>query len=266
MREDAPGLPRAIGLIITLMQILRPLIIICLMTVAAAIVLGACGVGSDEKDEREVSCVPLSALRSYRFEARGVTEVQESPPPLASSGQAPPPFRLVIEVEAEAQGEERLSSVVRQGNEDGFSEGRQSIIVDDTVWRLTGETWQENERGPFEVPYLAVETCRAIAPDLVISGLSPTPDDVNGIASLHYQLELQNNFFARHINVGPTSDLARFIETVTVDLWIPEGANYPVKVEVKGEGKYPDGSRLIGEISYEMSDINSSDIDIQPPV
>lgn len=228
----------------------------------AALVLAACSGGSSS----DVSCVPLSSFRAYRFEAVGTTEVKESEDPaLAESSDFPVPFRLVIESKGEAQGEERIQAVTRHGDGRAYQEG-QTVAIGDTMWSLVGEQWVQNVRSPFPVPFAPLATCEAIAPDLKLAELSFTAEDVNGIASLHYQLEVPNEFYARHVNFSASGDEAQLIETLTVDVWIAEGANYPTKVVVEGTAEYPDGSELLSEIGYEIFDINATDIDISSPV
>ena len=77
---------------------------------------------------------------------------------------------------------------------------------------------------------------------------------------------MPNEFHSRHVNFSAGSDQVRLIDTVTADVWITENANYPVKVVVKGMADYSDGSHLMSEIGYEISDINATEIDIAPPV
>ena len=235
-----------------------------LLLLAAAVVLAACSGGGSSQ---EVSCVALSSFRSYRFEAVGISEVKESPEPSPIVAAPFPPFRLVVEVEGETQGADTIDALVRQGDGEGFQE-RRTIVIGQKIWTLLGDRWLENERttSQLPIPYVPVDTCRAIAPDLKLADLPSTAEDVNGVASLHYQLELPNMFFARHPNFGPSGDTARLIESVAVDVWIAEGANYPVKVGVVGTGSYPGGSELRAEVGYEISDISSSDIEISPPV
>lgn len=233
---------------------------------AAAFVLSACGGGGDDSPAAgDVTCAPLSALRAYRYEAIGITEVRaaEGPTPTAPSG-APPPFLFVIQVDGEVQLGDRISVKTKQGDFDAFQEG-QTVVIGDTVWTLLGEVWVETGRSPVEIPYEPLEACNAIAPDLSLADLPSTAEDVNGIPSRRYQLEVPNEFFARHVNFQSSHDAARLIETVTVDVAIAEGANYPTSLSVKGSGDYPDGSQVLAEVGYEILDVNAPDIDIQPP-
>lgn len=226
--------------------------------------LAACG-GSGSSSE--VSCVPLESFRAYRFEAIGLTEVKESEDPvLAASSELPIPFRLLVESTGEVQGEDRINAVVGHGEVQGLLTEGQTVAIGDKMWSLLAGIWVENVRSPFPVPFTPLATCNAIAPDLRLSDVSFTREDVNGIPSLHYQVELPNQFHARHVNFSSGGDEVRLIDTVTADVWIAENANYPVKVIVRGTAGYPDGSDLLSEVSYEISDINATDIDITPPI
>lgn len=196
-----------------------------------------------------------------------MTEVKESEDPvLAASSLLPLPFRLLVESTGEVEGQDRISAVIRQGEgRGGFTEG-QTVAIEDEMWALLAGNWSSVGLRPNPIPYAPLATCNAIAPDLQLSDAPSTPEDVNGIPTLHYEVEVPNEFYARHVNFGIGGDEAQLIETVTVDVWIAENANYPVKVLVKGVGDYPDGSQILSEVGYEISDINATDIEITPPV
>ena len=112
---------------------------------------------------------------------------------------------------------------------------------------------------------MPLHACNAIAPDLSLSDLPSTLEDVNGIASRTYQLEVPNEFFGRHPNFQRSSDAARLIETVTVDVSVAEDGNYPTRLSVKGSGEYSDGYQVLAEVGYELANLNSPDIEIEPP-
>jgi hypothetical protein len=248
-------------MMLTLKYLLLPLLV-------GALALAACGGGDDDDSPIQqdgITCVPLTAFKSYRFEARGVSEVvaPEVTPPAGSTPAGPPPFRFVLNVTGESQGADRMSAVVTQG--EGSNPGS-TIVVGDTVWVLLNGIWSPNAVGPVSpIPYRPIDACSALAPGLSVAGLSSTPEDVNGIPSLHYHLEAPNDFFGRHANFGPSSDYARVIENVTIDVWLAEDGQYPTKADVSGTARYPDGSTLNAEVSYEISDVGASDIQITPP-
>lgn len=237
------------------------------LLLAAAFALVACG-GGDSSREGDVSCAPLSALPSYSYEAIGITEVREGedPPLVINPGaQARQPFRFVIRVDGDVQAPDKISVVTGQGESETPPEGGRTIAIGEKEWVFLGMTWVEKERGPYSIPYVPLDTCNAIAPDLSLSELPSTPEDVNGIASRRYQLEVPNEFFGRHPNFQASSDTARLIETVTVDVSIAEDGNYPTRLSVKGSGEYSDGYKVLAEVGYEISDLNSPDIEIEPP-
>ncbi len=228
----------------------------------AAFVIVACGGGGDSV-EGDVSCAPLSALRAYRYEAIGVTELRASEDPPAVTSGARQPFRFVIEVDGEVQAPDKISVVTRQGDGVDFQSG-QTVAIADNEWVFLG-LWVESVRGPYAIPYVPLDTCNAIVPDLNLAELPFTSEDVNGIPSRRYQLEVPNEFFGRHPNFQAASDAARVIETVTVDVSIAEVARYPTRLSVKGSGDYLDGNQILAEVGYEISDVNATDIEIEPP-
>ena len=233
---------------------------------AAAFALAACGIGSGGSDGN-VNCEPLSTLSSYRYEAIGITEVREGEnPPLNIPPGARSPFRFVLEVAGEVQAPDKINAVVREGPiaASPDSDAGRTITIGDTEWVFL-QVWVERDRSPFAIPYVPLAACNAIAPDLSLAELPSTPEDVNGIASRRYQLEVPNGFFGRHVNFQMSHDAARLIETVTVDISVAEDGNYPTRLSVKGIGEYSDGPLMIAEVGYELSDLNSSDIEIVPP-
>lgn len=233
------------------------------LLLAGAFVIVACGGGGDSV-VGDVSCAPLSALRAYRYEAIGITELRasEDPPSVITSG-VPQPFRFVIEVDGEVQAADKISVVTRQGDGVDFQEGR-TVVIADTAWVFLG-LWVEKARSPYAVPYVPLDTCNAIAPDLSLAELPFTSEDVNGIPSRRYQLEIPNEFFGRHPNFQQSSDAAQLIDTVTVDVSVAEDARYPTRLSVKGSGDYSNGNQILAEVGYEISDVNAPDIEIEPP-
>lgn len=239
------------------------------LLLAATFVLGACGVVDFGGSEGEVNCEPLSTLSSYRYEAIGITEVREGEdPPLVVAPGGRPFFRFIIQVDGEVQEPDKINAVSREGgsipSSDPESDKGRTIAIGDEQWVFLGR-WVEQHRSPIAVPYVPVDACNAIAPDLSLADQPSTPEDVNGIASRRYQLEVPNEFFGRHVNFQRSSDAARLIETVSVDISVAEDGNYPTRLSVKGTGEYPDGPVLIAEVGYELSDLNASDIEIMPP-
>lgn len=134
--------------------------------------------------------------------------------------------------------------------------------------------YHQVENGPWEVSelsrdfvgyYFPRDACDSLAPDLILSDLEGTPEEVNGIAATRYHFdELETGFFARHISFGGASDAGRFVTTMSGDIWVAEVGGYIVKMDMAGTGNYPNGRELEIDYSYELSDVNAK-VAVEPP-
>ena len=205
---------------------------LCALAIAAlALILGAACSGGDDP----IALSSRDDLKSYRAEL-----VQER---LNTAGGVE--ARLLVTGEVILHDRERQTMV---GSVSGVESRADSIAVGDRVWvRGDGGQWRTGERADSHLS-LAQPSYERV--DAVTSGLEGTGETVNGVDALRHEL-----------SPAQIRELFGFMlpaldERTTATIWSVPGAGFLVRYVIEG----PDM-----RLEYEMTDINSDDIVIEPP-
>ncbi|HJM88698.1 MAG TPA: hypothetical protein QF624_03610 [Dehalococcoidia bacterium] len=154
----------------------------------------------------------------------------------------------------------------------------ETIRIGDLAWsREAGSDWRIDssaESDPFDGAFGPLEMFGEDLGDFqaVLDTLDPTNDSVNGINAVRFDLTAED--FARVAGVGAALGTDDFDE-LKVSLWIASDSGIPVRMLMEGvtsdaamlELMYATGMRVT-ELSLDltMSDLNSDEISIEPPI
>lgn len=208
-------------------------------------------------------CQALEELKTYRYTTQFTIEVETPPgspvPPGEPSAVAPTgPTTLDYKMEASFVAPDRIDVV-------GGIVGSEAhiIAIGDVGWLEVADGWQQDPR--IIVPYQPRDVCQGFVADLDLSSARGEPEELNGLTTHHYSFSDVAAGEALAVVFGAQSDLARFIEKVSVDVWLADKEEWPARIEAKGAGQYPDGRALGVELQTELRDVNSSEIKVEPP-
>jgi hypothetical protein len=245
----------------------RKLPILLTAAVAALAVFAACGGDDDDDaDGPGASYAPgaliCDALQqdSYEYTMDVTLEVKESEStatPEPGTVQGPAPFQFFETIVAKVEdGTEIDASVVN--TDGGVARGEfQAIELGDVGYINHDEAgWEERDTAqrPLPIRYRPFWVCPALAPDINTTPLQGTAEDVNGIPSTRYTLtDLSPLFFARDPDFGGASDAANYVRAINGDIWIAQDGGYPTKLDIIGEGAYPDGKPISVHMVFEIT-------------
>lgn len=225
----------------------------------AACTSGGGSVAPSPGAEGEASCEPLSELERYRYDAHVTLAVSPHDAPDALS-----PFTIPMEIDGAIQGQNRQAAI-------HYPETPQDdlhvVVVGDRYWHLLG-TWVPGTLGPDSpvvIPFMPLDLCTSLAPDVVASGPGVATEEINGVAARKYHFDALRSDFSSRL-WGPQSDMAQFIPEYTLDIWLAEEGNWPVRFDLSGTGTYPNGQELQAQVFLEIRDIDDKSIEIVPPV
>lgn len=101
----------------------------------------------------------------------------------------------------------------------------------------------------------------------MVEGMEPQKETVNGVKAVHYHIdEADLRLLAALLGDGEGVEDMPESAIGTMDVWLAEDGNWPVRVE--GEVSYTDeqGRSISLEVFMEIKDINDPDIEIEPPI
>ena len=217
-----------------------------------------------------VTCEPLAKLISYRYRAEATLDLAARDPSQEPTDTYPPePFKFTQAIEGAVLENGRISATELSTGISPAPTSTSVIAVDGKVWvNRGGDTWEPLDVGPGPPPvsYLPLDTCKAIAPDIDVSGETGEPETVGNVASQKYSFDsLSSDLPDRHPNLGPQSDAARLVTEFRGSIWIAEKDRYVTRLDLEGSGEYSNGRTLTLRISYELVDQNDRSIRIEPP-
>jgi hypothetical protein len=250
--------------------------------VAALAVLGllalvvACGSGGRAAEPTPTpelrlatSCGVTEEITSYRYTLR----FQIDGPSLSLNGDAGEAAALEqfaqtlvgllsdMQIEGAFVAPDRSQAILRfQGQEVELR------TIGDKSWKRLGNVWQEEADVPVNVTISPTTICSEILPDLEqsLSGSTATPETVNGVATLRYQVDGADLTRIERL-FGEKTDKSSLPKRFTGDIWLAEESGWPVKLRLSAMGNDEDGESGTLNLDIEFRSINSADIEIAPP-
>ena len=143
-----------------------------------------------------------------------------------------------------------------------FGEEMHIIQVGQRAWMKEGSRWVPSDPddsffgSPAEMPF-------EFLPKEVLKGAKTKSENVNGVKALRYSFD---KAAIQKLARETGEDLGDFdeISEANLDVWVSED-NVPVKMTMKMKGK-SEGSDVSFELDYNIKDLNSSSIKIEPPL
>jgi hypothetical protein len=216
------------------------------------------------------SCQALASLKSYRY----VSNVTlDSPEEIVSPSEGQPtpvatltreftgPFHFEYNIDASVVAPDRIDALVTTGVGEPFN----MIAIGDQSWATFQGEWQE-VAPQYGIPYKPLDVCSALFPQLDLSQAQGEKETVNDVAALHYAFAAIPPGEAIAGIFGPGSDMDVLFQTMTVEVWVAEKGDWPVRMDVQSSGLYGDGRELSGHVRIELRDINDEDIKVEPPI
>jgi len=215
-------------------------------------------------------CQALDRLERYRYTS---LLRMESPEPSGETPAAPREtplaprtrnyagdFLFEYKMDASFVAPDRTEVVIDAGT------GVESVIIaiGSDVWTSLGEGWTvANTSIP---PYRPDIACYAVLPQLDLSTAQPVAEKIDDVDALHYSFSgvaagdsMQNIF-------GSGSDMHLVVQKLSVDVWLEEEDSWPARIEIRGSGYYSDGRELRLELVTNVTDKNSKNIRVEPPI
>ena len=148
----------------------------------------------------------------------------------------------------------------------GAAEELEVRTIGDQSWIRVGATWQEQPAPPGEDVLLTpASVCRDIVADLAPSLASGSGEEIvlEGIATEHYRLDRADLIGLPHL-LGRSGQEGLPTE-FAVDVWLEKEQSWPVRLEVAAANTDEDGQPVSLELFMTFSDIDSDEIEIEPP-
>lgn len=266
------------------MNLLKPILLAALpLVIVAGVGAGAYFVVASDDDEIDltngvelapgrVSCEVFNVARGYKYTTTVVLNLHDRPPGMEAGGTdtyRPEGFTFTSVIDGEVQGTEAVHAHIVYPEQNNQEADYIAMIKTDTLYSmLPGGEWTSAKlsESQFQIPYIPNVACNALAPDLFLSDIEGTPEEINGIAATRYHFEpLVTDFNGNHPAFGAGSDAGRFVKEFTGDIWIAEDGGYLLKMDLVGLGQYENGRVLEVDFAYEMTDVNAK-IEIKAPI
>lgn len=253
------------------------LVIPCLLAVLFAACSGG-GNGEDTGRATPQAAVTSPAGSTPSSDTAVTPSLVETSAPTVDPFAALQGYRYQMSLVANGESQLTIKGAVKEPNSlsiDFFLAGSDTaansvIIIGDQAWAQDSSSngWQQvdvaeiqGELGPILPGTLWGSL---LTSQLVTEGTEVGAEDVNGLATRHLQItNLDADTLGKLTNtfVGPGGPQP---DSGSMDLWLAQDGGWPAKADIKLS--FPAGSDLSSaEITWEVSDVNGSDIDIQPP-
>ncbi len=161
---------------------------------------------------------------------------------------------------------DRSSAVMTVG---GHEFGSFIQIGSESWTKVAGLTdWTQQSASEGSAFFLSPEdVCQSTEEDLstALSQIEGKNETVNGIEAVHYHLDKADLSLLQEV-LGGTEDLSQLPEELTVDVWLAQDGNWPVRMAFSGSGQDAQGQPTSFDVSVEFKDFNDSSIKIEPPI
>jgi hypothetical protein len=206
----------------------------------------------------------LRRLTSYRY-AFKMTADNASP---GVSG------RFAMDIAGEYVAPDRTHQTVN-ASVGGLTHAEESITIGSRTWVKQGTVWTE---GPASFGNIGLTPTELFSNFKTsdLQGLPNRKERINNVAATRYTfdratLEALQNF--NSIFGTPAGGRSSLPQTISGDIWVADDGGYPVKMTIKMSG-LPTGTPVAGaqsagpsniDLAYDLLDINSTAIRIEPP-
>ena len=140
------------------------------------------------------------------------------------------------------------------------------ITIGDREWTKIGNLpWTESPTPPeSSTAFAPSDLCDLTASELSLEGLDWTAETVNGIQTRYYHVD-NASLSALAQLFGSEEDLQDLPESFTMDVWLAEDGQWPVRMSIEASDKDEQGRDIYIAMSMELTDVNSPDVTIEPP-
>jgi hypothetical protein len=158
----------------------------------------------------------------------------------------------------------------------GLNVAEESIAIGNRSWVKQNNVWTEGASN-FGNTGLTPADLFGNFKSSDVQGLQGRRERINNIAAMRYTFDRASLEALQNLNTifGGTAAANRssLPQSISGDIWVAEDGNYPVKMNVKMSGLPPTGTQAAGaaagatniELVYDLTDINSTAIRIEPP-
>ena len=231
---------------------------IAVVVFIAALVGAGCGLGGGGSG---LNCGALTkGLRSYRYSSK-VHLVAEG-----TTDGSIAAVDTTIRTQGEVVTPDRVKATTRYSEDVGVDPAS-IVIIGDKGWALLGNNWvpqSTGDSGKLEIPFQPAELCAAISPDADTEGMSGAAGRAGTIDTQRFHFDDVTSDFVSLLPSRVGSDDAQYVKKLTVDIWLTKD-NWPARLEVRGNGSYPDGRAISVEFITQVTDPNDEEIRIEPP-
>lgn len=256
---------------------MRPGLLAIAMLLLSLALVTACGDQEEPQPEESPTpeetvsspCEAMQDLKTYRYTVHLLVESAEppehptTPVPTASTSVT---YTVVFDytIDASYVAPDRFDAIaIEKSHLTGAEREQPIVVIGDRRWFKLADSWVEDPRVP--LAHRPFDTCSAIFPDLDLSQAEPGRESVNGVKTLHYSLAdvFSEQGMARIFGAG--SDMDILLKRLNVDLWLAEDGGWPARMEIRSSGLFGDGRELRVELTLDLRDVNSEDIEVEPP-
>jgi hypothetical protein len=261
---------------------LRPLLL-TIIPALVAVLISACASGNGSKDAGsdggdgntaqlsvETSCDAIQDIQSYRYFISLKLDAPVAEQPIETA--TPNPLSDIAGVLSDLFRDMQLDGAFVAPDRSqvqlrtGASEELEVRTIGDQSWIRVGATWQEQPAPPGEDVLLTpASVCADIVADLAPSLSSGSREEiaVEGIETVHYRLNRADLIGLPHL-LG-RSGQEGLPKEYAVDVWLEKDKRWPVRLEVSAADTNQQGQPVSLELFMSFSDINSDEIEIEPP-
>lgn len=247
-------------------------------TILAAIIWACNGNGGGQGSTAvpgptvSVLCQPLADAESFRYEFGYVLESLKPEGIIDTSAVGDPPFALAPDADDVTFFQEVEGSIVAPNSADIISRTSVSnldlpqVFIGNRQWVKLGENWIESS-GSQPMPAPPLEVCEAVLANLDLGGIEASEEEIDGTDALRYSVaKVELDAGQLLFGSAESGDVGRLLTTYQVDVWLSADDDLPLRIEATSVGVYPSGRELRVELSFEVKDVNSDDIVVEPPI
>jgi len=228
-----------------------------------ALALAACGGGgkavpsptTGEAAPAVASCAAIQDLDAFRYTLSMRLDIPQAALGTPESGLAELGFQLLgllqdMEIRGEFVAPDRHHVHLRLGQDE-----LEQISVGDRAWQRSGDGPWEETTAPIQEQVDIVDFCQQMLAGLeeALAGATWQRGEAEGLPMRVYRLT--------EADLGLQPDEGQ----ATMEVWLAEDSGLPVRIAVEVQGQTEEGQRLEARILFQLTDINSGQLRVEPP-